>query len=108
MAIRLKRNDTSPALRLTARDDQGAVVDLTGASAKFLMRGAFPPRASKVDAAAVVETPAGGVLRYDWVAGDLDTAGNFDAEFEVTLSGGGLETFPKDGWLRVTVDEDLG
>lgn len=50
------------------------------------------------EAAAVIEiatvTPT---VRYDWIAGDTDTAGTFEAEFEVTYSDSTIETFPNDG-----------
>jgi hypothetical protein len=39
-----------------------------------------------------------GVVKYDWVAGDTETAGDFECEFEVTEADGALRTFPNDGY----------
>lgn len=103
----IKRGDTEPALAATLEDDEGNPVDLTNVNGvDFHMKD---PRESgtKVDAAATVTDGANGVVEYRWASGDTDTPGEYDAEFEVTYSGGGVETFPNDGFLTVKVLEDI-
>ncbi|MES2814477.1 MAG: hypothetical protein V4720_06245 [Pseudomonadota bacterium] len=102
----LKQNDTSPSL-LYALDP--VTTDLTGATVRFNMRLAVPGGAVKVNrAAAVVVTPTGTpTVRYDWQSADADTAGFFEAEFEVTYAGGAVETFPNVGFIAVTIGDDI-
>lgn len=103
----IKKNDTSPDLQATLTDADGAAVNLTGATVRFHMR--LPGASSaKVDAAgSIVGTATDGVAKYSWSAGDTDTAGVYEAEFEITYSGGGIETFPSGGYILVNVLEDL-
>lgn len=101
----LKRGDTSPSL-LYALDP--ATVDLTGATVRFNMR-ASEGGAVKVNRAAAVIVTATGTptVRYDWLAGDVDTAAIYEAEFEVTYAGGAVETFPNDSFIRVAITGDI-
>jgi len=85
---KLKRNDTGPSVRIQVQSrETGKPIDLTGAFAVFSMTdrdGVLKVNRSS----AVVETGDEGFVRYDWAAGDTDTAGVFDAEFEVDYGGG--------------------
>jgi hypothetical protein len=61
----------------------GLPVDLTGMSVKFKMR-AVNSSTLKVDAAVSNTPDATGVVRYDWSAPDVNTAGQFLMWWEVT------------------------
>lgn len=100
----LKRGDTSPSL-IYALDP--ATVVLTGSTVRFNMR--LSGGAVKVSRAAAVIVNATGAptVRYDWQAGDVDTAGFYDAEFEVTYAGGAVETFPNSDFIRVNITGDI-
>jgi len=101
----LKRGDTSPSL-LYALDPASVV--LTGATVRFNMRAKDTGTVKVNRAAATIVTATGTpTVRYDWVGADTDTAGFFDAEFEVTYSGGAVETFPNNGFIRVHIDGDI-
>lgn len=101
----LKRGDTSPSL-LYALDP--ATVDLTGATVRFNMRPSSGGAVKVNRAAAVIVTATGApTVRYDWQPADVDTAAFFDAEFEVTYTGGAVETFPNDSFIRVTITGDI-
>jgi hypothetical protein len=99
----MKQHDTRPAVRAQLAN----YALLTGASVKFIMKlsGNTQP---KVNALAVFEDPALGNVRYDWTAADTDLAGTFDAEWQVTYSDGGVETFPGDEtYNTVIISPDL-
>lgn len=106
MAFFIKQNDTSPALKATLKDGLDAVVDLTAASVRFHMRP-IGDTTTKVDAAAVIENADGGVVYYNWTAGDTDTIGSYEAEFEVTFTGGEIETFPNNRFIEVEITDDI-
>lgn len=103
--FRLKANDTAPPLELYCLHD-GENVDITGASARFHMRPVGG--AQSVDAAATIVTAAEGLVRYSWQAADTDETGRFEAEFEITYSGGSVESFPNDGHITVIITDDVG
>jgi hypothetical protein len=85
------RGQTYPAIGVTVKTAAGAVVDLTGATAKFYL---FPlgMRTPLVNgAAAVVDVPAQGHVKYTPLAGDtsgLAPGTETFGWFEITLAGG--------------------
>jgi hypothetical protein len=106
MAFNIKQNDTSPSLRATLKDGNNSAVDLTGASIRFHMVSL--DGTAVVDSAATVISPASsGVVQYNWVAGDTQTAGAYNAEFEVAFSNGKIETFPNDSYISVSIRAEL-
>lgn len=100
----LKKGDTSPSLLYAISP---ATTDLTGATVSFNMR--LSGGATKVSRAAAVVVTATGTptVRYDWKAADTDTAGFYEAEFEVTYAGGAVETFPNSDFIRVSITGDI-
>lgn len=114
MAILVKTGDTAPVVNATLTDSSGAAVDLSGATVKFIMATSSTPRSVVVDAAAtLVQVGDGsdnsrGKVRYDWLAADTATAGSYVAEFEVTFSDLKVQTFPTQGFVDVTIVDDLG
>lgn len=86
-------DNRSPSLRDTIRVD-GVAFNLTGSTVKLKAR--FENDADlKIDAAAVVEDADDGIVRYDWTALDVDTAGELAAWWEVTLPGGKTQDTPE-------------
>lgn len=102
----VKQNDSAGTIEATLVDEDEVAVDLTGATVRFHMRKAGAASA-KVNAAATIVTAASGIVRYSWVSGDTDEAGVFSAEWEVTFSGGGRQTFPNWQDDTVTVTAEL-
>jgi hypothetical protein len=97
MIKHVKQNDTKPFVKavlseVTGSPPQASAVNLTGATVKFIMRLSGSSTA-KVATTATISTAASGIVRYEWVAADTDTLGNYIGEFEVTDSGGNIETF---------------
>jgi len=108
----IKQNDTKPDLQVTLKDGAGAAVDVTGATVRFSMRNQLTKALKVNEQAVTLVTAASGVVKYVWgtLAGDNDTPGLYDAEFEVTYSGGAIETFPNnpEHALVVRVNKELG
>ena len=103
--IQMKANDRLPTVQAQLFIG-GTPVNLTGATVTFIMR----PKsggAVKVNSSAVVVSAADGVVRYDWIAADTNTPGDFRAEWEVTFSDGKQQTFPTASHHTVQIVEDL-
>lgn len=100
----LKKGDTSPSLIYALTPTS---VDLTGATVRFNMR--LSGGATKVNrAAAVIVTPTvAPTVQYNWTVADTDTAGFYEAEFEITYPGGAVETFPNSDFVRVQITGDI-
>jgi len=106
--LRVKQGDVGYPVRSQLISD-GAVVDLTGATARFIMRATKTSAAAKVDQpATIVGDPAQGNIQYEMTAGDLDTPGNYLVEWEVTFATGEVATWPSGGYLPLTVVAELG
>lgn len=107
MAILMKAGDTAPIVRAALLDEFAAPVNLTGASVKFVM-AASGDKMVAVDAVATIEEATDGIVTYAWAVGDTDDAGSYVAEFEVTFVDASVQTFPTQGYIDVTIEEDLG
>lgn len=103
----LKRGDRRPTLAVQLVDRDGEPADLTGAAVTFTMR----PEGGgdlKVDAQpATVLDASTGEVEYAWAAVDVDTAGDFDAEFVATWTGAVTARFPNDGFIEVRIVPEL-
>jgi hypothetical protein len=106
MAFFIKQNDTSPSLRAILKDGDEIAINLTGATVRFHMRTVGGETAA-VDADASIVTAESGIVQYLWDAADTATVGSYQAEFEVTFSGGAVETFPNNGYIRVEITDDI-
>ena len=101
-----KQGDTAPAIAEQLFDGLGVVVNLSGASVKFLAW--FPGEASaKINTAATITDAATGKVSYTPTALNTDTVGDLLAEWEVTFGGGAKETFPNSGHQKVRVVDDI-
>ena len=106
MAFFIKQNDTSPALQVTLKDGTDTVVNLTATSVRFHMRP-IGSSTVKIDAPATISSATNGIVYYQWATGDTDTIGSFECEFEVTYTGGEIETFPNNQFIDVEITDDI-
>jgi hypothetical protein len=102
----IKQNDTSPAIRAVLKDADGVPVNVVGANVLFYMRVAGATN-TIVEGAAEVVDGAAGIVQYSWASGDTATAGNCEAEFEVTYPTGKIETFPNSKYIKVKITPEL-
>lgn len=106
MAFNIKQNDTSPQIGAILKDGSGNPIDLTAASVRFHMKRIGASTASVTADATIINADAGSV-KYAWSTGDTSTAGSFQAEFQVTYTGGGIETFPNDSSIAIEITPEL-
>ncbi len=106
----LKQHDLLPDLRVRLLDDT-TTVDLTNATGVQLLMNSRRT-GLKVDAPMTILDQTSpdtlGVVSYSWAPGDTDTAGDFNAEFQVNWPDGKPQTFPARGHVIVTIEKDLG
>lgn len=102
----VKSADAGTAIEAVLKQN-GNLVDLTGATVRFLMAPASDLTDSKVNAAATIDNAAGGAVSYTWAAADLDTPGNYVAEWEVTFADGSISTFPSAVYNTIEILADL-
>lgn len=103
----IKKGDDSPALTSTLLDGNGDAVNLTGATVRFYMtkRGEDTPTVSGT--ATIDDDETSGIVTYPWGEGDTDTAGDYEAEWEVEFAGGEIQTFPNSGFIHIRILRDL-
>ena len=104
----LKRGDTSNDLQVTLTDDDGTAVDVTGATIVFNMKHVNSNTLKVNRGAVTLVTPASGIVKYVWSAANVNVAGKYRGEFEVTYANAKVQTFPNDSELMIEIRDDLG
>lgn len=102
----IKVGDTAPAIEVTCKDSDGDAVDVSGSTVRFHMK-ARGASSTTVDAAATIVDGPTGVVKYQWVTADTDTAGDYLAEFEVTYTDGTIESFPNRYDIQVFIRDQI-
>lgn len=102
----MKRNDLMPVADALLRMADGSIPNLSGASIRFIARYQGSSIV-KIDGAATITNEPTAAVEYAFVAGDTDTAGNFDVEWEVTFGNGKPQTFPTRGYDLLVIGGDL-
>ena len=92
--------------QLWIADSDGTAIDLTGASVQFKMR-AVNSSTLKVNASASITNASNGAVSYTFSSSNTDTSGLFQGEFQVTFSGGAIETFPNAEYISINILDDL-
>lgn len=107
MSFYIKQNDTRPTMSATLIDANGSSVDLTGATVSLKMRKSGETSAVSLAGTASVVTADKGKVQYVWAAADTATVGSYEGEFEVTFSGGAIQTFPNDRYIDIEIVDDI-
>lgn len=106
--VHVRQNDTLPYLDFgLVKDLNKTAHDLTGATVTFTMRNRKTD-VVKIDGASVtLIDAAAGEVRYSWSSGDLDEAGYFNGEFQVTFADERILTFPAGEYIEIEVLAEL-
>jgi hypothetical protein len=116
MAFKIKQNDTLPTLPFTILQPDGVtpqdLTNVTSISMVVRTKGAAstaPPLFKKPCTILLQSVPANkGKGTFTWVAADTATSGAFEYEFEIIWNDGGIQTVPADGYLDLTITDDIG
>jgi BppU N-terminal domain len=88
--ITMYQNDTLPALTRQLLDQNGNIINLTGAT--IVLRAVSGGQTTTTLAGSVTVTnAAGGNISYAWNATDTATPGSYQLWYIVTMSGGAKE-----------------
>ena len=104
----LKRHDTAVMPRAKFLDEDGAAVDLTGATVVYTLREWVSKRVKILRQTATVRDQVLylGEVYYPWMPTDVNTAGDYEEEWEITYSGGSKESFPVGTRQKVRIEAD--
>lgn len=100
-----KRNDTTP-LSHTLREN-GEPADLSNATKVEFFMSLSVDKALKADGTGTVVDETSGEVQYSFSQDEVDEAGFFMAEWQVTYGDGTIRTYPNKDYLTVQISEDL-
>jgi len=111
----IKTSDTSSRLQATLEDSTGAAVTIQSATIKLNLRPITNAGTLALHGVATNNQVGDGSdgskgkVFYNWGTADTLTlgAGWFTGEWEVTFGGGGIQTFPNDGYFLMKITQDL-
>ncbi len=109
----IKRNDLLPLLEAILKDADDNPVDLTDATGVVFHMREEDTETLKIDGVdgAIDSNPQTGKVSFVWrwldPDFDTDTSGIFLGEFEVTWTGGKIQTFPSQGYISIEIVDDL-
>ena len=103
----IKSGDTAPRFLVALTRFDGQPANLTGITSLVFRMRSEAGGVALVDAPGVVVDPMGGIVAYDWVAGDTDIPDDYEGTFEVIFADGSDQTFPGEGYLPITVEPSL-
>lgn len=104
--LELKRGDTAPQFRAQLLDDTTPVNLTTATAVRLRMRNHTGDQT--VSASMTVEAGTTGWVHRAWADYELAVEGTYKAEVEVTWADGTIQTFPRNSYVRVIVNADLG
>lgn len=113
----LRKGDTASPLESVLVSDDGEPVDLAGATVRFALAPAGGGAlivdyavADVVAPGAELGDPNRGRVRYGtpWLPAEVDEAGLYLGEWQVTFADDTVQTFPNEGYLVVAITEDVG
>lgn len=103
LTYNVRQGDTA-TLTTQLTDTRGRALDLTDCDVRFAARRRGGPERIEADAEVTEETR--GLVALEWGAGDTDTAGLYDCEWEID-GPSGIQTVPVDGYALLVIREEL-
>lgn len=103
----IKAHDRLPSIQAQLFSGNDPVNLSTATTVFFTMRLVGSTGTPKVDTAATIVDAINGIVRYDWVDADTANPGSYEAEWEVTWTGGKKQTFPTLTYHTVDILADL-
>lgn len=105
----IKLGDTLPAITATLTGGTGAAQDLAGATVRIAFRAVGGLGAPALVGDVTIVSATAGTVSYTFPVGATAAlgVGIFQFEFEVALSGGGVATFPSDGYHTLRIISDI-
>lgn len=97
-SIKIVQNDTKPYLEFEITQD-GAPVDLTGATVKFYMKDATSGLVKINGASCSITDATKGKCRYVWTSSDTNTVSTYLGEVEIIFPDGKIQT----GYKQITI-----
>lgn len=98
-----KQNNTSERVTYKPVSENGFAINLTGATAQFVM---IQKEQTYINAPAAVDE-ANSQLVYEFTAQDTLYSGVYTGEFRVTFADGTIKHYPEKSYLRVQIDKVL-
>lgn len=108
--ITIKRGDTRPVLVRNLKqviDDVETAINLTTATAVMFHLKRLDGTGGLLGGTCVVTNAAAGEVTYTWATADTLSTAEYNGEFQITWTGGGIETVPNASWITISVLEDL-
>lgn len=116
-AFQIKQHDRLPvlaaALEKSGGTTDGDPIDLSASGplgvpsvVRFLMRASGAAN-SLVAQTATVTAATLGEVEYHWQSGETATSGYYEGEFEILWSASRLQTVPNQGYIPITVVDDV-
>ena len=105
--IKIKQDDTQPAMKVRLKDSAGNPVSLTGATVRVAIQHYSQPDIKFLRDAYIQDAITGEVWLV-WQPEETQVTGLYRVEFRVTYQDGTQETFPNSGYLLVNILERIG
>lgn len=110
MTFKIKKGDTSPALRAELVNPDGSSAALSLAEkVEFFFND--PKKDFKVSddlsGGVSILNESEGTVQYQWSDTDTDKVGQKEAEFVVTFENGKVQSYPNTGFIYIQVFEDV-
>lgn len=100
----MKQTDIGYLLTYIIEDDDFNPVDLTGASATFIMG---KKNKLLINSPAIITDPVNGVVEYEFTSQNALVSGNFLGEFRVTFQDGDEIIYPRNGYITVNIQQNI-
>lgn len=99
----VKANDTYPPITAVLSDANGPINLTTATTVMFIMKSST---GVMVSGTCTITSPTAGQVQYLWATSDLAVIGQYEVEFEIHWSGGGIQTVPNAETANPTIEVD--